>query len=59
MEDGTTNQQSHAATEYPHEAPARADIDEILRRKRKAREYKVRWSGWTWEEQERDLGALK
>ncbi|CAI6335238.1 unnamed protein product [Periconia digitata] len=41
MDEGTTNQQPHATGNYGQETPARADIDEILRRKRKAREYKA------------------
>lgn len=42
MDEGDLNQQPHAATGYGQDMPQRADIDEILRRKRKAREYKVR-----------------
>jgi hypothetical protein len=42
MEEGDLNQQSHASGGYGQDMPQRADIDEILRRKRKAREYKVR-----------------
>ena len=42
MEDGKNQQQSHAVNGFAQEPPTqRADIDEILRRKRKAREYKV------------------
>jgi hypothetical protein len=42
MDDGDASQQQHAPSGYGHDVPARSDIDEILRRKRKAREYKVR-----------------
>lgn len=42
MDEGTPNQQSHASSTLGQDMPPRADIDEILRRKRKAREYKVR-----------------
>lgn len=60
MDDGEPKQQSHAPVGYGHDGhdvPARSDIDEILRRKRKAREYKVRnlderdgygGSSWLW-----------
>jgi hypothetical protein len=41
MDEGDVNQQPSAPTGYG-DAPQRSDIDEILRRKRKAREYKVR-----------------
>ncbi|OAG03521.1 uncharacterized protein CC84DRAFT_1095778 [Paraphaeosphaeria sporulosa] len=41
MDDGEPNQQPHAPAGYGHDVPARSDIDEILRRKRKAREYKA------------------
>jgi hypothetical protein len=34
-------QQPHAPTSFAQDTPPRADVDEILRRKRKAREYKV------------------
>jgi hypothetical protein len=34
--------QAAPATGFAQDTPPRADIDEILRRKRKAREYKVR-----------------
>jgi hypothetical protein len=34
-------QQSHAPSAFIQDTPPRADVDEILRRKRKAREYKV------------------
>lgn len=34
-------QQSHAPPGFMQDTPPRADVDEILRRKRKAREYKV------------------
>jgi len=48
MEDGDPkhhhHQQSHAPAGYGQDVPARSDIDEILRRKRKAREYKARTS---------------
>jgi hypothetical protein len=33
--------QSHAPSAFIQDTPPRADVDEILRRKRKAREYKV------------------
>jgi hypothetical protein len=36
-----SQQQSHAQSGYMQDTPPRADVDEILRRKRKAREYKV------------------
>lgn len=42
MEDGSMNQQSHATTNYEQEPPDQQSVDELLRRKRKAREYKVR-----------------
>jgi hypothetical protein len=35
------SQQSHAPSGFMQDTPPRADVDEILRRKRKAREYKV------------------
>lgn len=43
MDDDTKQQQLVTATAaaYGQDVPPRADIDEILRRKRKAREYKV------------------
>lgn len=48
MDDGEPHQPSQqphgAPVKYGQEVPARSDIDEILRRKRKAREYKVRMS---------------
>ena len=34
-------QQSHTSSGFMRDTPPRADVDEILRRKRKAREYKV------------------
>lgn len=37
-------QQSHGSSGFMRDTPPRADVDEILRRKRKAREYKVRAS---------------
>ena len=45
MDDGEPKQQPHPSASYGQDVPARSDIDEILRRKRKAREYKVRWMG--------------
>ena len=42
MDDDEPKQQPHAPANYGQDVPARSDIDEILRRKRKAREYKVR-----------------
>jgi hypothetical protein len=33
---------SNAPNNFMQDTPPRADVDEILRRKRKAREYKVR-----------------
>ena len=39
--DHSSQQNPHAPTGCPQETPPRADVDEILRRKRKAREYKV------------------
>jgi hypothetical protein len=36
-----SQQQSHAPSGFLQDTPPRADVDEILRRKRKAREYKV------------------
>lgn len=36
-----SQQQSHAPSDFLQDTPPRADVDEILRRKRKAREYKV------------------
>lgn len=41
MDEGQLSQQSLEASNYGQDAPARESIDEILRRKRKAREYKV------------------
>ena len=44
MEDHEPNnksQQSHGPPSFMQDTPPRADVDEILRRKRKAREYKV------------------
>jgi hypothetical protein len=41
MDEGDVNQQPSAPTGYGADVPQRADIDEIIRRKRKAREYKV------------------
>jgi hypothetical protein len=38
---GLKSQQSHAPSGFMQDTPPRADVDEILRRKRKAREYKV------------------
>jgi hypothetical protein len=46
MEDGPPNQQSHATNHYGPDQPAQADIDEMLRRKRKAREYKAGNAAW-------------
>jgi len=54
--DPKSHQPSHASSGYMQDTPPRADVDEILRRKRKAREYKVstcecRWrvrrTSWT------------
>jgi hypothetical protein len=47
--DDKSQQQSHSQSDAPsggfmQDTPPRADVDEILRRKRKAREYKVRTS---------------
>jgi len=36
-----SQQHSHAPSGFLQDTPPRADVDEILRRKRKAREYKV------------------
>ncbi|KAF2687682.1 hypothetical protein K458DRAFT_295003 [Lentithecium fluviatile CBS 122367] len=41
MDDGGSNQQLHTPTSFGQDVPQRSDIDEILRRKRKAREYKA------------------
>jgi hypothetical protein len=45
MDDRPTQSPSHALPgihQDMHDTPPQADVDEILRRKRKAREYKVR-----------------
>jgi hypothetical protein len=39
--DLNSQQQSHGPSGFLQDTPPRADVDEILRRKRKAREYKV------------------
>ncbi|KAJ4346595.1 uncharacterized protein N0V89_010526 [Didymosphaeria variabile] len=41
MDEDEPKQQPHAPANYGQDVPARSDIDEILRRKRKAREYKA------------------
>jgi hypothetical protein len=48
-DDGLKSQQhSHAPSGFMQDTPPRADVDEILRRKRKAREYKVSASARAW-----------
>lgn len=48
MDDLKALSQSNASGGFLQDTPPRADVDEILRRKRKAREYKVRCrSPWT------------
>lgn len=42
MDDLKDQHNPHAPNGYMQDTPPRADVDEILRRKRKAREYKVR-----------------
>ena len=42
MDDLKEHHNSNAPNDYMQDTPPRADVDEILRRKRKAREYKVR-----------------
>lgn len=41
MDSNQHPQPPNTAVAFVHDAPPRSDIDEILRRKRKAREYKV------------------
>jgi hypothetical protein len=41
MDDAKGQHQQHAPGGFGQDTPPRSDIDEILRRKRKAREYKV------------------
>ena len=42
MDDLKEQHNSHTPNGFMQDTPPRADVDEILRRKRKAREYKVR-----------------
>jgi hypothetical protein len=42
MDDAKGQHQQHAPGAFGQDTPPRSDIDDILRRKRKAREYKVR-----------------
>jgi hypothetical protein len=42
MDESREYHNSNAPNNFMQDTPPRADVDEILRRKRKAREYKVR-----------------
>jgi hypothetical protein len=42
MDEPREHHNSNAPNNFMQDTPPRADVDEILRRKRKAREYKVR-----------------
>jgi hypothetical protein len=44
MDELKEHHNAHAPNNFMQDTPPRADVDEILRRKRKAREYKVRRS---------------